>query len=546
MNYFNKDYEKKLIEAFDAFVNDRTYDFSFVRPEIYSSWQRSKEFSIEYDKPVRFKKLDDKSTKKLIKDNSLFIQIARKHLTKIYDVIKPTGYYIFISDSRGYLLDIIMDEETRSNFERDPSLVIGASRNERYAGTNAIGTCLYEKKPMVFWGEEHYNLVHKRYTCSGAPVMGPDGSIIGAVSITGMKERYNEHTLAIVISVCAAIEDDLRKNDRKNHDNNTIYTFENIVGECEKMKEVKSLARQVAGLDTPVLLWGESGTGKEVFAQAIHNESSRSSEPFIGINCGAIPRELIESELFGYDGGSFTGARKEGGIGKLEAANGGTLFLDEVESMPLDVQIKLLRVLSTFRVTRVGSNKEIPIDIRIISATKKDLYIESEQGRFREDLYYRINTITLRIPPLRNRDGDIRMLADYYISKVKDSIGITELTIPESFYEMLDRYEWKGNVRELRNIIEGTVSLSQNAGVLNMSMLPDRMTGRTGNAEHTASEEETVKNRRLKEIEVDVIRNAIEFTNGNLSAAAKALGIARSTLYKKIRENEELSGYMSK
>lgn len=546
MNYFNEDYEKKLIEAFDAFVNDRTYDFSFVRPEIYSSWQRSKEFSIEYDKPVRFKKLDDKSTKKLIKDNSLFIQIARKHLTKIYDVIKPTGYYIFISDSRGYLLDIIMDEETRSDFERDPSLVIGASRNERYAGTNAIGTCLYEKKPMVFWGEEHYNLVHKRYTCSGAPVMGPDGSIIGAVSITGMKERYNEHTLAIVISVCAAIEDDLRKNDRKNHDNNTIYTFENIVGECEKMKEVKSLARQVAGLDTPVLLWGESGTGKEVFAQAIHNESSRSSEPFIGINCGAIPRELIESELFGYDGGSFTGARKEGGIGKLEAANGGTLFLDEVESMPLDVQIKLLRVLSTFRVTRVGSNKEIPIDIRIISATKKDLYIESEQGRFREDLYYRINTITLRIPPLRNRDGDIRMLADYYISKVKDSIGITELTIPESFYEMLDRYEWKGNVRELRNIIEGTVSLSQNAGVLNMSMLPDRMTGRTGNAEHTASEEETVKNRRLKEIEVDVIRNAIEFTNGNLSAAAKALGIARSTLYKKIRENEELSGYMSK
>lgn len=546
MNYFNKDYEKKLIEAFDAFVNDRTYDFSFVRPEIYSSWKRSKEFSIEYDKPVRFKKLDDKSTKKLIKDNSLFIQIARKHLTKIYDVIKPTGYYIFISDSRGYLLDIIMEEETRSDFERDPSLVIGASRNERYAGTNAIGTCLYEKKPMVFWGEEHYNLVHKRYTCSGAPVMGPDGSIIGAVSITGMKERYNEHTLAIVISVCAAIEDDLRKNDRKNHDNNTIYTFENIVGECEKMKEVKSLARQVAGLDTPVLLWGESGTGKEVFAQAIHNESSRSSEPFIGINCGAIPRELIESELFGYDGGSFTGARKEGGIGKLEAANGGTLFLDEVESMPLDVQIKLLRVLSTFRVTRVGSNKEIPIDIRIISATKKDLYIESEQGRFREDLYYRINTITLRIPPLRNRDRDIRMLADYYISKVKDSIGITDLTIPESFYEMLDRYEWKGNVRELRNIIEGTVSLSQNAGILNMSMLPDRMTGRTGNAEHTASEEETVKNRRLKEIEVDVIRNAIEFTNGNLSAAAKALGIARSTLYKKIRENEELSGYMSK
>ena len=546
MNYFNKDYEKKLIEAFDAFVNDRPYDYSFLRPEIYSSWLRSKEFCINYDKPVRFNKLDDKATKKLIKENSLFIQIARRHLTKIYDVIKPTGYYIFISDSRGYLLDIIMDEETRSDFERDPSLVIGASRNERYAGTNAIGTCLYEKKPMVFWGEEHYNLVHKRYTCSGAPVVDAEGNVIGAVSITGKKESYNEHTLAIVISICAAIEEDLRQSSRKTQDNNTIYTFENIVGECDKMREAKELAKQIAGLDTPVLLWGESGTGKEVFAQAIHNGSGRSGEPFIGINCGAIPRELIESELFGYDGGSFTGARKEGGIGKLEAANGGTLFLDEVESMPLDVQIKLLRVLSTFRVTRVGSNKEIPIDIRIISATKKDLYIESEQGRFREDLYYRINTIALRIPPLRERGGDIRMLADFYISKVKKNIGITELMIPGDFYEMLDNYDWKGNVRELRNIIEGAVSLSKNGGVLNTSMLPDRMTGRNKDIEQTLSDAEKGRNKRLKEIEVDVIRNAIEFTNGNLSAAAKALGIARSTLYKKIKENQELSGYISK
>ena len=338
-----------------------------------------------------------------------------------------------------------------------------------------------------------------------------------------------------MISICTAIEEDLRQSSRKTQDNNTIYTFENIVGECDKMREAKELAKQIAGLDTPVLLWGESGTGKEVFAQAIHNESGRSGEPFIGINCGAIPRELIESELFGYDGGSFTGARKEGGIGKLEAANGGTLFFDEVESMPLDVQIKLLRVLST-----------IPIDIRIISATKKDLYIESEQGRFREDLYYRINTIALRIPPLRDRGGDIRMLADFYISKVKKNIGITELMIPGDFYEMLDNYDWKGNVRELRNIIEGAVSLSKNGGVLNTSMLPDRMTGRNKDIEQTLSDAEKGRNKRLKEIEVDVIRNAIEFTNGNLSAAAKALGIARSTLYKKIKENQELSGYISK
>lgn len=535
---FNEEYEKQLIEAFQHFVRNEPYDYSFIRPEIYDSWVRSRQFEIEYNSPVKIKKLNEKERKKLVQENAVLIETARKHLNKIYDVIKPTGYYIFISDDRGYLLDIISDKDLLSQYEYDPSLVVGASRNERYVGTNAIGTCLQEKKPMVFWGEEHYNLVHKKYTCSGAPIHGADGEIIGAMSLTGRKEDYQEHTLGIVISIVDAIEAELKSRTTKKEPSSTEYTFDNLIGQCKEIKELKEIAKQVAKIDAPILLWGESGTGKEVLAQSIHNESRRKSGPFIGINCGAIPRELIESELFGYEGGSFTGASRGGRSGKLEAASGGTLFLDEVESMPLDVQIKLLRVLSTFKVTRVGSNKEIPIDIRIISASKSDLYLEAEQGRFREDLYYRINTITLKIPPLRKRNGDIRLLADHYIERLKKDMGLNKLSIPKSFYDMLENYDWKGNVRELRNILEGVIAMSKEGEEINTSMLPDRMVNKTRNNH--------LRNTRLKEVEIEIIKNEIERANGNLSAAAKALGIARSTLYQKLKNNTELSEYLKK
>lgn len=535
---FNEEYEKQLIEAFQHFVRNEPYDYSFIRPEIYDSWVRSRQFEIEYNSPVKIKKLDEKERKKLVQENAVLIETARKHLHKIYDVIKPTGYYIFISDDRGYLLDIISDKDLLSQYEYDPSLVVGASRNERCVGTNAIGTCLQEKKPMVFWGEEHYNLVHKKYTCSGAPIHGADGEIIGAMSLTGRKEDYQEHTLGIVISIVDAIEAELKSRTTKKEPSSTEYTFDNLIGQCKEIKELKEIAKQVAKIDAPILLWGESGTGKEVLAQSIHNESRRKSGPFIGINCGAIPRELIESELFGYEGGSFTGASRGGRSGKLEAASGGTLFLDEVESMPLDVQIKLLRVLSTFKVTRVGSNKEIPIDIRIISASKSDLYLEAEQGRFREDLYYRINTITLKIPPLRKRNGDIRLLADHYIERLKKDMGLNKLSIPKSFYDMLENYDWKGNVRELRNILEGVIAMSKEGEEINTSMLPDRMVNKTRNNH--------LRNTRLKEVEIEIIKNEIERANGNLSAAAKALGIARSTLYQKLKNNTELSEYLKK
>lgn len=539
MQKFSAEYEKQVAVAFEHFINDEPYDYSNIRKEIYSSWIRSRAHNVKYDEPIKIIKLPEKEIMPFLERNSDLIEAAKHHLKKIYDVIKPSGYYIFLSDAQGYLLSIITDKDLMARFEYDPSLIVGASRNEKFVGTNAIGTSLAQGKPIVLYGEEHYMSVQKKYTCSGSPIRGANGEIVGAISITGLKEDYQELTLAMVMSVAEAIEAELRDRKKKpKRNNNTIYTFDDMIGECKEIQDLKKMGSRVAKIDSPILIWGESGTGKEVLAQSIHNESNRSGGPFIAINCGAIPRELIESELFGYEEGAFTGASKGGRSGKLEAASGGTLFLDEVESMPLDVQIKLLRVLSTFRVSRIGSSEEIPIDIRIISATKKDLFVEAEEGRFREDLYYRINTITLRIPPLRERNGDIRLLADFYIQKLKAQLGVDPI-IPESFYRLLDEYDWRGNVRELRNILEGVIATSNDNEDINISMLPDRLV-------RDRRQESTENKTRLKDIEIDLIKKEIQKNNGNLSATAKALGIARSTLYVKIKNNEELSEFLNR
>lgn len=227
--------------------------------------------------------------------------------------------------------------------------------------------------------------------------------------------------------------------------NETLYTFNDIVGQNEKLLEAKRIAQKVAKSNSSILIFGENGTGKEVFAQSIHNASTRRGKPFIAINCGAIPNELVESELFGYDTGAFTGAIKGGKKGKLELASGGTLFLDEIESMPLNMQVKLLRALSSKRICRVGGIKEIPIDVRIISATKKDLLEEADNGNFREDLYYRISTIAIKLPTLHERQEDIRLLTNHFIDKYSSELNLQGVKVNPVFYDALARYAWRGN-----------------------------------------------------------------------------------------------------
>ena len=329
-----------------------------------------------------------------------------------------------------------------------------------------------------------------------------------------------------------------------NINNRATYTFNDIIGNCNNLIQVKELAKRASRTSSAVLITGESGTGKELFAQSIHNESFRKNKPFVAINCGAIPSELIESELFGYDPGAFTGASNHIKFGKLEIASGGTFFLDEIESMPLNVQIKLLRALSSKRITRIGGIKEIPLDIRIIAAAKKDLLQEVELGHFREDLYFRINIISLSIPPLRDRKDDIPILAKSFIEYIIKHSSLEEVSVDPEFYEALKYCYWRGNVRELRNVIEKVVLLNDKK-ILSVRSLPQEIIDsyKYHSLKSTLSEyaNEIKFDNLLKTGEEIIVEFVLNDENWNLTNTAKRLGISRPTLYRKIEESSKLS-----
>ncbi|MCP4345338.1 MAG: PAS domain-containing protein [Desulfobacterales bacterium] len=307
-----------------------------------------------------------------------------------------------------------------------------------------------------------------------------------------------------------------------------LFTFEDIIGISPTIEETRKLAMIAAMGRSAVLLLGETGTGKELFAQAIHNQSDRSGRPFVAINCGAIPRELVESELFGYARGAFTGARKGGRTGKFELASGGTVFLDEIGDMPGDMQVKLLRVLQTGEVCRIGDHSPITPDVRIIAATNADLKKEVSNRNFREDLFYRLNVFPISIPPLRERHEDIVPLARHILNRCSQALNKPDLKLsPESEHVLASCY-WSGNVRELENIVERAANLSGGEKV------GPELLGITATKKKFVLTER--KGTLLEDAERQIISETLEAMNFNLSGAAKALGITRATLYKKIRK----------
>jgi len=335
------------------------------------------------------------------------------------------------------------------------------------------------------------------------------------------------------------------KNHNNNHANEAGFTFDDIVGNNKNLVEAKEKGKLVANYSLPVLIFGESGTGKELFAQAIHNASPRKKGPFVAINCGAIPHDLVESELFGYEPGAFTGALKSGRLGKLEIASGGTLFLDEIESMPMNTQVKLLRALSTNRICRIGGIKEIPIDIRLISATKKDLLQEADEGNFREDLYYRIGVITLNLPPLRERTDDIPLLVRHFINIFCKENNLGDIMVEDKVYDALSHYSWRGNIRELRNVIEGTIVLLRDKKKITLHDLPEKII-KAYNYKSLKNKVKLITNKQnysknlIQTSEEILIEILINEENGNLSKIADRLGISRTTLYNKINNSEKL------
>lgn len=309
-------------------------------------------------------------------------------------------------------------------------------------------------------------------------------------------------------------------------------TFNDLIGEDHLFLESIATANRIAKSSSTVLLLGQSGTGKDLFAQSIHNASGRDDKPFVAINCAAIPRELLASELFGYVEGAFTGAKKGGNPGKFELADGGTMFLDEIGDMPLDMQTSLLRVLEEKAVTRIGGKTSIPIDVRIIAATNKDLSKEVEKGGFREDLYYRLNVVAISIPSLKERRGDIILLIDYMTQKLAHSLSKHAFEIDDDFSIACSLYDWPGNIRELQNVVERCINLANN-NILTSDLLPNHIVN------STKVDDLSRLGRNLKSytrtIESRVIKDYLKKYN-NVDLAAQELGISRSTLYRRLNK----------
>jgi len=323
-----------------------------------------------------------------------------------------------------------------------------------------------------------------------------------------------------------------------------IFQFKDVIGNSREIVDVVRLASLAATGSSNILLEGESGTGKEVLAQAIHNQSPRSKGPFVAVNCGAIPRELIASELFGYAEGAFTGAKKGGRPGKFELASQGTLFLDEIGDMPLEQQVSLLRVLQEKKINRIGDDKVISVDFRVICATNKNLLEEIEKGNFRQDLYYRLNVISINIPPLREHPEDVRLLFNHFMKFFGHKTGSQAIEVHPEVVECLSKYQWPGNVRELQNVVERLINIAE-GGNIRLDHLPAhiRMPGKKlseprssiARAVSVYNERENRKHMLAKN-ECEEIIKLLTKHGGNITEVAREMKISRNTVYRKMRQ----------
>ncbi|HJV45088.1 MAG TPA: sigma-54-dependent Fis family transcriptional regulator [Bacillota bacterium] len=555
-------------------------------------------------------------------------------LEEVFHSCKGTEFLLLVAAPEGYIIDTLGDPLFLRHTD-NVALQKGANWLEDSKGTNAIGTAIVEQVPVIVHGSQHYCHDNHFLTCAAAPIVHPDGQLLGILNLSYHQKNYHPFTLGLVKRAAHSIEQALllanaHKQTKKltedlafiydHHPSSLItinkegritrinlaasrsigcseetavgepitniisgldpltvlgsqgqkipfknqiftthilkgdhaepstvilrgelekqgngltnrYQFSDIIGDDPRVNETISVAKRVALVDINLFISGESGTGKELFAQSIHGASLRSNKPFIAINCSAIPESLLESELFGYEKGAFTGAKSGGQAGKFEAADGGTLFLDEIGDMPLAAQATLLRVLQEKCVTRIGGITPRAIDVRIIAATHKDLQKEIEAGRFRADLYYRLNGFTLKLPSLCER-SDLLLLAEYILSRIpfqKEKAGLTEDA--KSF---IKQYSWPGNFRQLQNTLHQAAFLANHHPItksLLLSLCPTDLTMITEKEDRPKDEPMS-----LQDHEITAIKQALEQTKGNISQAAKKLNISRNTLYRKLKD----------
>jgi len=626
-----------------------------VPAHVLTSWQRClDDFGTEPDMRRDTPVLDAAALRQRQQGFGSLLQVARAEMENLYQQIAGSGYAVILSDAEAVILDAITDPSLKREF-RQSGLRAGAVWSERYEGTNGLGTCLAEGGPVTVHKGEHFRRFNTDLSCSGAPVLGVQGEVLGVLDASTVNSTdtrlIQRHTMALVsmsanlISRCHFLQafshawvlrfhsraefvgllheallavdgqgrigavnesaltqlglardqligkplqaifpfDLTQLQQRASSEHAMLWPIRDIaygrrffamvrapadghhraggaplrndpcqaaaprrhIGSDPRMQHNINCGRQLFGRRVPILLQGATGTGKEAFAKALHQASGWADKPFVAINCAAIPEALIESELFGYTRGAFTDAAREGHQGKIRLASGGTLFLDEIGDMPLHMQTRLLRVLEEHEVVPLGGDKAIPVDLHVISATHQDLLAMVQQGRFREDLYYRLNGITLQLPTLRER-SDRRELILALLAEENPDNRVNG--IDEAAMQLLLAHPWPGNIRQLRNALR-TASAMCTGSRIEVHHLPDDARGCAISDVQTSivdTEESTAPGASspprplpppLHAAERETLLRELERMHWNISRTAAALGLSRNTLYRKMRKH---------
>lgn len=520
------------------YINKSKINSPYIDVEILKAWSRCE--IIGTNPLTELAQVIKNNDSSLSEQGKCLVNAISRYMTLLNSAAESAGALFVMGDANARILKIIGNTDLVKNSAL-VNLKAGSDWSETNIGNNFISFAVATKKQALVEGFNHYCKLLHNFSGIGVPVEF-SGKIIGVVGVAvldnkpindSQKELCNELVRLILTELqtddmIGSSNKDLSKHNLKIA-NTVLFDFSNLVGNSFAINEAIKLGKMAAKSDLPVLIMGESGTGKEVMAQSIHNNSHRSNGAFIAINCGAFPRELINSELFGYIDGAFTGAKKGGYIGKFEAANKGTLFLDEIGDMPLELQITLLRVLQEKKITKVGDYRPIPVNVRVIAATNKDLVSEmSWSGKFRSDLYYRLNAITIFMPALRERKEDIPELAVCFLDEVKKNHKeFKKIAINDEVMQIFMNYSWPGNVRELKNVVERAYYFAGGNDTITKEHLPGQLSNIKGSI--LAGLPTTID-----QAERDAIKTALEKNKWNIKQTAEMLGVARSTLYRKI------------
>lgn len=648
---YRQKYRKTLAE-WTKFIEGRDdIDPDIIPTEVLSAWHRCRNMGMDPMIMPHIKILKGPSLEALLRKNHDFIEVSRPFLKNIHQFLKGTGFHAILFDKDGYLLEILGDHDM-ADMISNAGGVVGAQWNEPTAGQSVVGSILLEKKPMQFFGSQHFFRDYHGETGSGAPIFSPEGELLGGISLSARNYRANPHTLGMAVAAAHAVENALRTRrafaDRQRaydfqqsviasimeamiavdntglitlaneparqlfslssrgmagefltsvlkgknrpllrlietHERITdkevsifsngawsdyvvtltpilsaekmgigkiivfneikraktmlttmlgaraVYHFDDICGKNSRFLITMEQARMVSKNDSNVLLLGRSGTGKDIFAQSIHNASHRRNGPYVAINCGAIPRDLLASELFGHEEGAFTGARRGGHQGKFELADGGTIFLDEIAELPLELQSVLLRVIEDKLVTRIGGKQTRKIDVRVITATNKNLGEEIARGKFREDLYYRINVFNITLLPLNERQDDIPELTRWFIKKLEKKLGKRISHVDPNIFEVFLNYPWPGNVRELQNAVERMMNFAI-SDQLTEDLIPQEIVRTLPVQQQTDVLESPLE----KEKQMIVKMMGLGFKKMEI---AERLNMSRTTLYRKIKKH---------